>query len=216
MTAPVVILLIVGGLAFIGVLVGMSLRAPPEYGPDEIARDPADPIVTTIARKSLVTHPFYEDGVQVARAHTFGLGDTGIVLRLKDDPREILMTTEGEWARETGFGLRPGVRLLLLVDGEPVVEAVRLKSPVVGKNYFRRRSMIRLFEIETAQGRFDFAQLDYGKYALLRGDTVVGIAAMPLLNGFGNRWTSRIELPGSFPLETRVFLALVVKLEDGS
>jgi len=209
------------GMVFVGIAMllvlfcfALSFRAPPEYGPDEIARDPADPTVTTIAHRGLVTTPFYEDGVRVAQAKTFGLGDRGIVLQLKDDPREMLMTTKGDWFEETRFVLRPGVRLRLLVHGELVVEAVRLKLPGLAEVFSRKKSMWRYFQVETAQGRFYLARLGYAKFALLRGDAVVGIAAMPLLNGIGNRRASRIELPGSLPLEIRVFLALLVKLED--
>jgi len=209
------------GLVFVGVCVllvlfffALSFRAPPEYGPDEITRDPADPTVTTIARCGLVTHSFYEDGVRVAQAKTFGLGDRGIVLQLKDDPREMLMTTKGDWFEKTRFWLKPGVRLRLLVHGEDVVEAERLELPGIAEVFSQKKSMWRYFQVETAQGRFYLARLGHAKFALLRGDAVVGIAAMPMLKGIGNRRASRIELPGSLPLETRVFLALLVKLED--
>ena len=210
--------IIIAAIASVVVLVvfffALSFRAPPEYGPDDIARDPVDPTVTTIARRGLVTTSFYEDGVRVAQAKSFGQGDRGIVLQLEDDRREMLMTTKGDWFEETRFGVRSGVRLRLLIDGEPVVEAVRLELPGLEEVLSRKRSMWRYFQVETAQGRFDLARLGYAKFALLRGDAVVGIAAMPLLKGMGNRLTSRIELPGSLPLEIRVFLALLVKLQD--
>ncbi len=64
------------------------------------------------------------------------------------------------------------------------------------------------------QGRFDLVRLKHGKFALHRGDTVLGIAAMPLPNGIGSRLKSRIELPASLPLATRLFLAMLVEIED--
>ena len=57
-------------------------------------------------------------------------------------------------------------------------------------------------------------RLEYGKFALRRGDTVLGIAAMPLPSGILSRLKSRIELPASLPLATRVFVAMLVEIED--
>lgn len=186
--------------------IALLLRAPPEYGPDEIARDPDDPTVTTIVRAALVTTPFFENGERVARAETFGLGVTGIMLRLEGDRREILFTTEGDWFAETRFKLRSDLRLHLVIDGKPTVTAARVSDPA----FFGRPTY---FDIDTPQGRFELAPRGHPKFDLLRGDTVIGIVAMPELSGNGGRFHSRIELPGSLPLETRLFLALLVKLE---
>ena len=134
MTAPVAALLIVGGIIFVTVMLASGLRPPPEYGPEEIARDPADPTVITIARKGMATHRFYEDGVRVARGETLGQGTRGIVLRLENDTRSMLFTTVGDWFEETRFGLQPGVRLNLVVDGEARVTALLLQPPPLTTN----------------------------------------------------------------------------------
>ena len=74
MTPAIIGLLIGGGVLLVLVSVALSLRMPPEYGPDELVRDPTDPTVTTIARRGLVTTPFFENGERVARAKTPPVG----------------------------------------------------------------------------------------------------------------------------------------------
>ena len=213
-TAPVAALLIVGSIIAVAISLASARRPPSEYGPEEIARNPADPTVITIARAGLVTYFFYEDGERVASAETSGNGGRGIVLRLENDQREMLVTTVGSWAEQTNFDLKPGVQLQLVVDGEPRVTALSPQPPPLREGLPQAEGTVPSFEIETAQGLFTLAYRDYGKYAVLRGDSVVGIAAMPLPQAPGGRWTTRIELPGSLPLETRIFIALVGLVHD--
>ena len=214
MTAPVAALLIVGSIIAVAVSLASALRPPPEYGAEQIARDPADPTLITIARVGWVTYPFYEDGERVASAETAGNGDRGIVVRLEKDPREMLVTTVGSWSEQTRFDLKPGVQLQLVVDGEPRVTALSLEPPPFREGLSQPEGTVPRFEIETSQGLFALTYLDDGKYAVLRGDSVVGIAAMPLPQAADGRWTTRIELPGSLPLETRIFIALVGLVHD--
>ena len=74
------------------------------------------------------------------------------------------------------------------------------------------------YEIDCAQGRFDLVRLKFAKFALCRGgapgNTNLGVAAMPVTTGVGSRTKSRIELPASLPLATRLFIALLVDIED--
>ena len=65
------------------------------------------------------------------------------------------------------------------------------------------------YVIDRPQGRFELVRLKDCKFALRRGDTFLGIAAMPLRLGL-----SRIELPASLPLATRLFLAMLLDIED--
>ena len=74
--------------------------------------------------------------------------------------------------------------------------------------------MVEEFVSRTAEGRFDFVRIARAKFALRRGDCVLGIAAMALPTGIFSRLKARIELPGSLPLATRLFLALLVDIED--
>lgn len=72
----------------------------------------------------------------------------------------------------------------------------------------------RVYVIDCPQGRFELVRLKRAQFALRRGDTVLGIAAMPLPTGIFSGLKNRIELPASLPLATRLFLAMLVEIED--
>ena len=91
---------------------------------------------------------------------------------------------------------------MLLAGGTQIVTAKRVL--VHGK-----WAAIPHYVIDCPQGRFELVSLEQWKFALRRGDTVLGIAAMPESWGL-----SRIELPASLPLATRLFLAMLVDIED--
>ncbi len=179
-----------------------SYRTPPEYGPDEIVRGPDNLTVTMIARGGLITDRFFENQVLVAKAQeTSGIG--GIAFSLVGDPTEYLMKSDGDWTREVHAFLKIDVRLRLLAGGTQIVTAKRV---VVSLSKWTASPH---YVIDCPQGRFELVRLKRGKFALRRGDTVLGIAAMPQRFGL-----SRIELPASFPLATRLFLAMLVDIED--
>ncbi len=198
-------------LVVLGIVFG--LRTPPEYGVGEIARGPDNPTVTTIARNDLIARRFFENGVAVAKARFWGLGNKGIALSLKGDPTEYLLTNDGDWFEETRFRVKPDIRLMLLAGGTQMVTAERVPDTRGGWGKGKDGKRSRLYVIDCPQGRFDLARLNSAKFALRRGDTVLGIAAMPLPDS-SSRWKSRIELPASLPLATRLFLAMLVEIED--
>ena len=72
----------------------------------------------------------------------------------------------------------------------------------------------KLYDIDCTEGRFDFVRIRHAQFALRRGETIIGIATMPLPAVGSSRLKSRIELPASLPLVTRLFLALLVHVED--
>ncbi len=177
-------------------------RTPPEYGPDEIVRGPDNLTVTMIARGGLITDRFFENQVLVAKAkETSGIG--GIALSLEGDPTEYLVKSDGDWTREVHAFLKSDVRLRLLAGGTQIVTAKRVLVSLSKWTASPR------YVVDGSQGRFELVPLKRGKFALRRGDTVLGIAAMPLQFGL-----SRIELPASLPLATRLFLAMLVDIED--
>jgi len=190
-------------------------RTPPEYGAGAFARGPDNPTVTTIARNDLIARRFFENGVQVAKATYWGLGDKGIALSLNGDPTEYLLTSDGDWFEETRFRVKTDIRLMLLAGGKPMVTAERVPDTLSGWKKGKDGKFTRVYVIDCAQGRFDLVRVDFGKFALRRGDTVLGIAAMPLPgSGGGISLKSRIELPASLPLAIRLFIALLVEIED--
>ncbi|MCP4604441.1 MAG: hypothetical protein GY847_28620, partial [Proteobacteria bacterium] len=185
-------------VAFAAYSIVGPFRTPPEYGPDEIVRGPDNLTVTMIARGGLITDRFFENQVLVAKAkETSGIG--GIAFSLVGDPTEYLVKCDGDWTREVGAFLKRDIRLMLLAGETQIVTAKRvlvsLSKWTVSPHYV----------IDCPQGRFELVPLELGKFALRRDDTVLGIAAMPLEFGL-----SRIELPASLPLATRLFLAMLV------
>lgn len=96
------------------------------YSPDEIGRDPANPTVTTFAKRCLLTTKFYENGILVAKTHILGQGNRGIVLRIKGRLEKYLFTSEGDWFEETRFRLKSNVRLILFCEDQIVVTADRV------------------------------------------------------------------------------------------
>ena len=176
-----------------------NFRTPPEYGPDEIVRGPDNPTVTMIARDGLIAIQFFENQVLVAKAKE----TTGIALSLEGDPTEYLVTSGGDWTREVSVYLKRDIRLMLLAGGTQIVTAKRVLVSL------SKWTAVPHYVIDCPQGRFELVPLEIGKFALRRDDTVLGIAAMPLEFGL-----SRIELPASLPLATRLFLAMLVDIED--
>ena len=202
-------------LTLLGLFIVVGLRTPPEYGAGEIARGPDNPTVTTIARNDLIARRFFENDVQVAKATYWGLGDKGIALILNGDPTEYLLTSDGDWFEETRFRVKTDIRLMLLAGGTSMVTAERVPDTLSGWKKGKDGKYTKVYVIDCAQGRFDLVRVDFGKFALRRGDTVLGIAAMPLPgSGGGIRLKSRIELPASLPLAIRLFVALLVEIED--
>ncbi len=192
-----------------------GLRTPPEYGPDEFARGPDNPTETTIARNDLIARRFFENQALVAKARFWGLGNTGIALSLKGDRTEYLLTNDGDWFKETRVSVKPDIRLMLLAGGTQMVTAERVPDTRGGWMKGKDGKRSRLYVIDCPQGRFDLVRLKHAKFALRRGDTVLGIAAMPLPgSGGSNRLKSRIELPALLPLATRLFVAMLVEIED--
>ena len=183
-----------------------NFRTPTEYGPDEIVRGPDNPTVTMIARDGLIAIQFFENQVLVAKAKE----TTGIALSLEGDPTEYLVTSEGDWTREVHVFLKRDIRLMLLAGGTQIVTAKRVLVSL------SKWTAIPHYVIDCSEGRFELVPLKHGKFALRRGDTVLGIAAMPLGYGSGSLTPlkSRIELPASLPLATRLFLAMLVDIED--
>lgn len=218
---PVIIkALIAMGVVFVVLGIVFMLRTPPEYGPDEFARGPDNPTVTTIVRNELITRSFFENQVLVAKARFWGLGDKGIALSLEGDPTEYLLTNDGDWFEETRFRVKSDIRLMLLAGGTQIVTAKRVDDDIDLKELVRQmragetgldeRSPV--YVIDCPQGRFELVRLKrYMKFALCRGDTVLGIVAMP---DIPSRLKSRIKLPASLPLATRLFLAMLVEIED--
>jgi len=201
------LLLVVLGAVF-------GLRTPGEYGPDEFERDHGDPTVTTIARNDLIAIRFFENQGLVAKARFWGLGDKGIGLSLKGDPTEYLLTSEGDWFQETRFRVKPDIHLMLLAGGMPIVTANRVPDTLGGWKKGKDGKRCRAYVIDCPEGRFELVRLKRARFALRRGDTDLGIAAMPMPTGIFGRLKSRIELPASLPLATRLFLAMVVFIED--
>ncbi len=145
----------------------------------------------------------------------WGLGTTGIALILKGDPTEYLLTNDGDWFKQTRLAVKPDIRLMLLAGGTQMVTAERVADTLGGWMKGKDGKRSRVYVIDCPQGHFDLVRLKRAKFALRRGDTVLGIAAMPLpLSGGSNRLKSRIELPASLPLATRLFLAMLVEIED--
>ncbi len=95
-----------------------------------------------------------------------------------------------------------------------MVTAERLPDTLSGWMKGKDGRPSRVYVIDCPQGRFDLVRLKQATFALRRGDTVLGIAAMPLPSGIFSRLKSRIELPVSLPLATRLFLAMLVEIED--
>lgn len=189
-------------------------RTPPEYGAGAFARGPDNPTVTTIARHDLIAIRFFENQALVAKARLWGRGDTGIALSLKGDPTEYLLTNDGDWFEETRFRVKPDIRLMLLAGGTQLVAAKRVPDTLSGWKKGKDGKLSRVYVIDCPQGCFDLVRLKHGKFALRRGDTVLGIAAMPMPSGIFHRLKSRIELPASLPLATRLFVAMLVEIED--
>ena len=211
--SEIVIALIVLVAAIVVLCIVDALRTPPEYGADEIARGPDNPTVTTIVRNDLIARRFFENRALVAKASFWALGDTGIALSLKGDPTEYLLTNDGDWFEETRFRVKPDIGLMLLAGGMLLVTAERVTDTLRGWKKGKDGKLSRVYIIDCPQGRFDLVRLECGKFALCRGDTVLGIAAMPLTRC--NTWLkSRIELPASLPLATRLFVAMLVEIED--
>ncbi len=192
---------IVNGASALGAALGalsivFGLRTPPEYGPDEIARGPDNPTVTTIARHDLIAIRFFENQALVAKATDWGLDDKGIALSLEGDPTEYLLTNDGDWFKATRFRVTSDIRLMLLAGGTQMVTAERVPDTRRGWMKGKDGKFSRVYVIDCPQGRFDLVRLKLAKFALRRGDTVLGIAAMPLPgSGGSNRLKSRIELP---------------------
>jgi hypothetical protein len=190
-----------------------NFRTPPEYGPDEIVRGPDNLTVTMIARGGLITDRFFENQVLIAKAkETSGIG--GIAFSLVGDPTEYLMKSDGDWTREAHSFLKSDIRLMLLAGGTQIITAKRVPDTLGGWIKGKDGKRSRVYVIDCPQGRFELVRLKRGKFALRRGDTVLGIAAMPLPSGIFSRLKSRIELPASLPLTTRLFLAMLVDIED--
>ena len=106
-----------------------------------------------------------------------------------------------------------------IADGDggrkQIVTAKRVPDTLSGWMKDKDGKRSRVYVIDFPQGRFELVRLKkYMKFALHRGDTVLGIVAMPLSRGFFSRLKSRIELPASLPLATRLFLAMLVNIED--
>jgi hypothetical protein len=194
--------IIVVSVAFAVYSIVGPYRTPPEYGPDEIVRGPDNLTVTMIARAGLITTRFFENQVLVAKAkETTGIG--GIAFSLVGDPTEYLVKSDGDWTMEAHAFLKSDIRLRLLAGGSQIVTAKRVLVSL------SKWTASPHYVIDCPQGRFELVSLKRGKFALRRGDTVLGIAAMPLEFGL-----SRIELPASLPLATRLFLAMLVDIED--
>jgi len=210
----IIIAVIASGVALVLLGIVYGLRTPPEYGPDEFARGPDNLTVTTIARNDLIARRFFENQALVAKAKFWGLGTTGIALSLEGDPTEYLLTNDGDWFKETRFRVMPDIRLMLLAGGTQIVTAKRVPDTLGGWMKGKDGKRSRVYVIDCPQGRFDLVRLKRAKFALRRGDTVLGIAAMPLPSGIFSRLKSRIELPASLPLATRLFLAMLVEIED--
>jgi len=202
---PFMFIFIASFLVFVAyavyIIVG-PFRTPPEYSPNEIVRGPDNLTVTMIARKGLITVRFFDNQVLVAKAkETAGIG--GIAFSLVGDPTEYLMKSDGDWTREAHAFLKSDIHLMLLAGGTQIVTAKRV---LVSLSKLRASAR---YVIDCPQGRFELVRLKDWKFALRRGDTVLGIAAMPVRFGL-----SRIELPASLPLATRLFLAMLVDIED--
>ncbi len=112
------------------------------------------------------------------------------------------------------MGWEPDIRLMLLAGGTQMVTAERVPDTLGGWKKGKDGKYTRVYVIDCPQGRFDLVRVSSDKLALRRGDTVLGIAAMPLPSAIGSRLKSRIELPASLPLATRLFLAMLVEIED--
>ena len=212
--SAMIIAAIASGAALVVLCIVFALRTPPEYGAGAFARGPDNPTVTTIARNDIVARRFFENQALVAKASFWGLGTTGIALGLKGDPTEYLLTNDGDWFEETRFRVKPDIRLMLLAGGTQLVTAKRVPDTLGGWKKGKDGKYTRVYVIDCPQGRFDLVRVSDDKLALRRGDTVLGIAAMPLPSGIFSRLKSRIELPASLPLATRLFLAMLVEIED--
>ena len=104
---------------------------------------------------------------------------------------------------------------MLLAGGTAMVTAERLPGTGSGWIEGKDGKRPRLYVIDCPEGRFDLVRVKHAKFAFCQGDTVLGIAAMALPgSGGGNRLKSRIELPERLPLATRLFVALLVEIED--
>ena len=110
--------------------------------------------------------------------------------------------------------LKSDIRLMLLADGTAIASAQRLPDARGDWEKGKDGKYAKAYDIDCAEGRFDFVRIKRAHFALRRGETVLGIAAMPLPTGIFSRLKSRIELPASLSLATRLFLALLVNIED--
>ena len=103
---------------------------------------------------------------------------------------------------------------MLLAGGKQIVTAKRVPDTLSGWMKDKDGKRSRVYVIDFPQDRFELVRLKRAKFALRRGDTDLGIAAMPMPTGIFSRLKSRIELPASLPLPTRLFLAMLVYIED--
>lgn len=209
---PQIALAIGAALVVLGAAFGY--RRPRDYGSSEIARGADNPTVTTIARNDLIAISFFENGARVAKAKYWGQGDKGIALKLDGDETEYLITSGNDWFEETRFKIKRDIRLMLLANGTPIVTAERLPDALGGWQKDKDGNYTKAYDIDCAGGRFGLFRVARAKFALRQGKTVLGIAAMPLPTGAFSRLKSRIEFPAALPLATRLFLALLVDIED--
>jgi hypothetical protein len=216
LSSVIIIAAIVVGVVLLlaGIFVLFAYRTPPEYGPDEMARVPGNPTATTIARDDMISIRFFENQALVAKAKFWGLRDKGIALILTDDPTEYLLTSDGDWFEETRFRVKPDIRMILLAGGKEMISAQRLPDSMSGWRKGKDGKYTRVYIIDCAQDQFELVRLKRGKFSLRQGGSVLGIAAMPMSTGIFGRLKSRIELPASLPLAIRLFLAMVVYVED--
>lgn len=202
------------GFALMACGLAFAYRRPRDYGPGEIARRPDNATVTTIARNDLISISFFENGVRVAKAKFWGQGLTGIALKLDGDETEYLFTSSNDWYKETRHKLKRDIRLMLLADGAPVVEAQRLPDALDGWQKDRSGKYTKLYDIDCAAGHFELVRIGPAQFALRQGETILGIIAMPLPTGVFSPLRTRIELPARLSLAIRLFLALLVDVED--
>ena len=229
------------GFALMACGLAFAYRRPRDYGPGEIARRPDNATVTTIARNDLhiaifVLREWRTAGRQATQSHRFGpkrhidlvlrewragcqsqvlgTGLTGIALKLDGDETEYLFTSSNDWYKETRHKLKRDIRLMLLADGAPVVEAQRLPEALDGWQKDRSGKYTKLYDIDCAAGHFELVRIGPAQFALRHGETILGIIAMPLPTGVFSPLRTRIELPARLSLAIRLFLALLVDVED--
>ena len=103
---------------------------------------------------------------------------------------------------------------MLIADGVTIITADRVPDNAGGWRRDEAGNFSKAYDIDYDGERLQFARLARGKFALRRGHRVVGIATIPLPTGIFSWHKSRIELPASLPLEIRLFIALLVEVED--